>query len=179
MKHTSVVYSSLASSYGVLPHLCVCGLPLIRSRSQSLCRRRSRTPCPSHACLVPRPPTDGLGTRQPCCCDIVPRRPPMAELQQDGDLFKEEFKRYKRRAPPVDLSSVVDPRYPERFTGEASLGDAFQLGFHPIISPSPSAVGDCLLSGRRRQQRQSIPARAEPSTSVANISAIICSRLHS
>lgn len=34
------------------------------------------------------------------------------------DLFKEEFKRYKRRSPPADLSDVIDPRYPERFSGE-------------------------------------------------------------
>ncbi len=101
-------------------------------------------------------PTGGLGTRQPCCCDIVPRRPPMAELQQDADLFKEEFKRYKRRAPPVDLSSVVDPRYPERFTGEASLGDAFQLSFHPILHPLQLSVITCCQAGEDSNVRASL-----------------------
>lgn len=39
-------------------------------------------------------------------------------MAEGADLFKEEFKRYKKRS--ADLSDVIDFRNPEKYKGEVS-----------------------------------------------------------
>lgn len=41
-------------------------------------------------------------------------------VHQEQDLFKEEFKRYKKRSEAIDLADVMDFRNPGRFTEQVS-----------------------------------------------------------
>ncbi len=75
----------------------------------------------------------------------------MADEKQD--LFKEEFKRYKRRSPAVDLSDVVDLRHPERFNGEVSQEVSVLMIYFSFVfdlaCPSTPGVCGCRLPIRR------------------------------